>query len=73
MSSQSHSIIQKLYLSTGIASDPTTHTLFFAVVSEFNNDLNHFTYSFFNLSFSYLCSILYFSLTPKYLYAFLWL
>ena len=65
------SVIPKLYLSTGTASDPIASILFFALYSVPKTNLNLLKYSFFNLSFSFLSSMLWLSSIPKYLNTFL--
>ena len=61
----------KLYLSTGTANEPIASILFFALYSVSKTNLNLLTYSFFNLSFSFLSSLLWLSSILKYLNTFL--
>jgi len=57
--------------STGNANDPVAWILFFVLNSVLKSNLSLPKYSFFNFSFSFLCSTSWLSFMPNYLYAFL--
>ena len=61
--------IPKQHLSTGTANGPVASILFFALNTVPEINLNLLKYSFFNFSFSFLCSMSWLCSMPKYVYA----
>jgi len=60
----------KLHQCSGTANDPRACFIFFALNSVPKTNLSLFKYSFFNFSFSFLCSVSWLSSIPSYLFAF---